>query len=188
VDAVLESIGAARIPVIRVLNKIDRSGHEVAVQRGDDGRPAAVSVSALNGVGIEVLREAISEWLSSERINCWIELGVSLGRLRAQLFELGVVSEERIIENGSWSMHVDVPRETAERLARLPGREGQVARRQLLEQPQREPGAARDHTPRGERGHGLESPTAEPKLAESASQPNLTEPGETHALERARQG
>jgi hypothetical protein len=31
-------------------------------------------------------------------------------------------------------LHVDVPRETAERLARLPGKEGSVVRRQLFEQ------------------------------------------------------
>jgi GTP-binding protein HflX len=108
-----------------------------------------VSISALSGVGVEVLREAVSEWLSSERVNRWIELDGRLARLRAQLFELGVVSEERITENGSWKMHVDVPRETAERLARLPGREGQVAREQLL-------------------ARALESATAEPKLAESS--------------------
>jgi GTP-binding protein HflX len=149
VESVLESIGADRIPVLRVLNKIDRSGHGVEVQRGDDGRPSAVSISALSGVGVEVLREAVSEWLSSERVNRWIELDGRLARLRAQLFELGVVSEERITENGSWKMHVDVPRETAERLARLPGREGQVAREQLL-------------------ARALESATAEPKLAESS--------------------
>ncbi|MGK2924495.1 MAG: ribosome rescue GTPase HflX [Lysobacterales bacterium] len=149
VESVLESIGADRIPVLRVLNKIDRSGHGVEVQRGDDGRPSAVSISALSGAGVEVLREAVSEWLSSERVNRWIELDGRLARLRAQLFELGVVSEERITENGSWIMHVDVPRETAERLARLPGREGQVAREQLL-------------------ARALESTAAEPKLAESS--------------------
>ena len=149
VESVLESIGADRIPVIRVLNKIDRSGHGVEVQRGDDGRPSAVSISALSGAGVEVLREAVSEWLSSERVNRWIELDGRLARLRAELFELGVVSEERITDNGTWKMHVDVPRETAERLARLPGREGQVAREQLL-------------------ARALESPAAEPKLAESS--------------------
>jgi hypothetical protein len=71
-----------------------------------------------------------------------------------------VVNEERITDKGSWMMHVDIPRETAERLARLPGVEGQVARQQLLT--------------------SLESTIAEPKLAES----NAT--GDTHALERAR--
>ena len=160
VESVLESIGAERIPVIRVFNKIDLSGHEAMVQPDERGRPATVSISAATGAGLEQLRQAVSDWLSSERINRWIELGGRLGRLRAQLFDLGVVNEERIMENGSWMMHVDVPRETAERLARLPGIEGQVARQQLLA--------------------SLESTIAEPKLAES----NAT--GDTHALERAR--
>ena len=155
VDGVLESIGAHRIPVIRVFNKIDRSGHSVDLQRDDQGRPSAVFISALSGAGIEQLREAVSERLSSDRVEGWVELEASLGRLRAELFELGVVSEERITDNGSWMMHVDVPRETAERLARLPGREGQVARRQLLERA----GTGR--------AAGLESTPAEPKLAES---------------------
>ena len=160
VEAVLESIGAERIPVIRVFNKIDLSGHQSAVQRDEQGRPAAVSISAHTGAGLEQLRQAVSDWLSSERINRWIRLGGRHGRLRAQLFDLGVVSEEQIAENGSWMIHVDVPRETAERLARLPGADGAIARQQLL--------------------GDLESTGAEPKLAES----NAT--GDTHALERAR--
>ena len=94
--------------------------------------PHSVRISARNGDGIEELREAISERLGSERISRWIELEGKDGKLRAQLFELGVVSEERIAENGSWMLHVDVPKETAERLARLPGPEGKVARVQLL--------------------------------------------------------
>jgi GTP-binding protein HflX len=132
VEDVLESIGADRIPVIRVFNKIDCSGQEVAVQRGEQGQPHSVSISARQGDGVEELREAISERLGSERINRWIELKGRDGKLRAQLFELGVVSEERIAENGSWMLHVDVPKETAERLARLPGQEGKVAKAQLL--------------------------------------------------------
>ena len=160
VETVLESIGADRIPAIRVFNKIDLSGHEPGVQWDERGRPASVSMSAHTGEGLELLRQAVSDWLASERINRWIELDGKLGRLRAQLFELGVVSEERITENGSWMIHVDVPRETAERLARLPGLEGRVARDQLL--------------------GSLESIAAEPKLAES----DMT--GDTHALERTR--
>jgi len=160
VETVLESIGAERIPVIRVFNKIDRSGHEVAVQRDDSGRPSAVSISAQTGAGLEQLREAVSEWLSAERINRWIELRPPQGRLRAHLFELGVVSEERITDNGSWLVHVDVPRETAERLARMPGEDGRTAARLLFDR--------------------VESPSPEPKLADS------TDTGDSHALERAR--
>jgi GTP-binding protein HflX len=132
VEEVLESIGADQIPVIRIYNKIDRSGQEVAVNRDESGMPVSVSISARSGAGIEALREVISERLSSERINRWIELKGEDGKFRAQLFELGVVSEERITENGSWMLHVDVPRETAERLARLPGAAGKVAAVQLL--------------------------------------------------------
>ena len=132
VEDVLASIGADRIPVIRVFNKIDRSGQDVIVHRDEQGMPVSVSISARNGEGIDELRQAISDRMSSERISRWIELKGKDARLRAQLFELGVVSEERIAENGSWMLHVDVPKETAERLARLPGSDGKVARTQLL--------------------------------------------------------
>jgi GTP-binding protein HflX len=133
VEGVLESIGADEIPVIRVFNKIDRTGQQVVLRRDDGGRPASISLSAVTGDGIEELKEAVGELLASERINSWIELRGKDARLRAQLFELGVVSEERIAENGSWMLHVDLPLETAERLARLPGSEGRVVRRQILQ-------------------------------------------------------
>jgi GTP-binding protein HflX len=132
VEDVLAAIGADRIPIIRVFNKIDRSGQDVVLHRDEQGMPLSVSISARNGQGIDELRKAISERLASERINRWIELRGKDGKLRAQLFELGVVSEERIAENGSWMLHVDVPKETAERLARQPGPEGKVAKAQLL--------------------------------------------------------
>jgi len=132
VETVLESIGADRIPAIRVFNKIDRTGQEARVQHDEAGMPVSVSISAASGAGVEDLLNAVSDFLASERINRWIELKGQDGRLRAHLFELGVVSEERIAENGSWMLHVDVPKETAERLARLPGKEGTVARQQLL--------------------------------------------------------
>jgi GTP-binding protein HflX len=132
VEDVLESIGADQIPVIRVYNKIDRNGQDVSVHRDESGMPVSVSISARSGEGIESLREAISDCLASERINRWIELQGKDAKLRAHLFELGVVSEERIAENGSWMLHVDIPKETAERLARLPAPEGAVVRKQLL--------------------------------------------------------
>jgi len=132
VETVLESIGADAIPSIRVYNKIDINGEDPVVHRDDTGRPVAVAISAATGEGVAALREAIGERLANERIERWIELEGRDGRLRAQLFELGVVSEERITENGHWMLHVDVPRETAERLARQPGKEGEVARNQLL--------------------------------------------------------
>jgi GTP-binding protein HflX len=134
VDTVLESIGAGETPVIRVFNKIDLTGQDLALRRDEKGMPISISLSAATGAGVEELRTAVSDLLASDRINRWIELNGEDARLRAYLFDLGVVSEERITENGSWIMHVDLPLETAERLARMPGTEGRVARRQLLEE------------------------------------------------------
>ena len=136
VETVLESIGADGIPAIRIFNKIDLADQQARVLKDDSGAPTAVSVSAASGEGVDELLEVISDLLAAERISRWIELQGRDAKLRAQLFELGVVSEERIAENGNWILHVDVPRETAERLARRPGQEGAVARQQLLAQEQ----------------------------------------------------
>ncbi len=132
VEEVLDDIGAAKIPVVRVLNKIDRTAQPVQVLCAEDQMPVSVSISAHTGAGIAELRDAISARLSGARINRWIELQGRDARLRAHLFELGVVSEERLAENGSWMLHVDVPLNTAQRLARLPGSEGVTMKNQLL--------------------------------------------------------
>jgi len=132
VEVVLESIDADDIPVIRVFNKIDRNGQAADIHGADSEQATAVALSARTGEGLDLLREVIARELTSDRIQLWIELASGDARLRAQLFELGVVNEERIAEDGSWKLHVDVPRDTAVRLASQPGKEGQTARRQLL--------------------------------------------------------
>jgi GTP-binding protein HflX len=134
VESVLETIESNNIPVIRIFNKIDQTGQKVQLLHDDQGEPASVSLSAATGEGIETLREAISLRLADNRISRWIELKGQDAKLRAKLFELGVVSEERIADNGSWVLHVDVPLETAKLLARQPGNTGLVARAQLLDQ------------------------------------------------------
>lgn len=132
VDEVLASIGAEDIPVIRVFNKIDRTGQDAELIHTAPGKPPAVALCARTGEGLDLLREVISTELSRDHIRIWIELAGEDARFRAQLFELGVVSEEQIASDGSWRLHVDVPRRTAERLASQPGKEGRTARQQLL--------------------------------------------------------
>jgi GTP-binding protein HflX len=132
VEEVLEAIGANNIPVIRVFNKIDRTGQSAEKLNADNGQPPAVRLSAQTGDGLELLREVITGELAKDHIQMWIELAGEDARLRAQLFELGVVNEERIASDGSWKLQVDVPRETAVRLASQPGKTGQTAREQLL--------------------------------------------------------
>lgn len=132
VEEVLDSIGAANITVIRVLNKIDRTGQPAQAHRYENGQVHTVAVSALKGEGLELLKQAMTDRLSGDRIVSWLELQGQDARLRAALFELGAVNEERIADNGAWLLHVDLPLETAQRLARLPDHGGAAIQKQLL--------------------------------------------------------
>ena len=63
VNLVLTEIGANEIPQVLVFNKIDRlDGIPVAtVMRGEDDKIAELRVSALSGLGIDLVRETIKE-------------------------------------------------------------------------------------------------------------------------------
>jgi GTPase len=62
VNMVLQEIGADHIPQILVWNKIDAAGLAPALERDEYGRIHRVFVSAQNGVGLDLLRQAISEF------------------------------------------------------------------------------------------------------------------------------
>jgi len=129
---VLASIEADTLPVIEVFNKIDLAGEEPRRVPPGDETPERVFVSALSGAGLDTLHEAMDRHLAGQRVRRWIHLEGKDARLRAQLFELGAVSEEVITEDGAWELHVDLPLAAAERLARQGGHDGRLAREQLL--------------------------------------------------------
>ncbi len=61
VDAVMQEIGADRVPQIRVLNKIDAAGLEPGIGRDESGILSTVRLSALTGAGCAELRAALAE-------------------------------------------------------------------------------------------------------------------------------
>jgi GTP-binding protein HflX len=61
VESVLEEIGAADVPQIRVLNKCDATGLETGAERDPCGTITAVRASALTGAGCADLRQALAE-------------------------------------------------------------------------------------------------------------------------------
>jgi GTP-binding protein HflX len=67
VEAVLEEIGAAGVPRIRVLNKADLAGLPPGVERDACGTISAVRVSALTGAGSAELRGALAERFPATR-------------------------------------------------------------------------------------------------------------------------
>jgi GTP-binding protein HflX len=61
VNKVLAEIGAADVPQLTVLNKLDLTGLPPAVERDEYGRISRVRVSARCGEGLPLLREALAE-------------------------------------------------------------------------------------------------------------------------------
>jgi GTP-binding protein HflX len=68
VNTVLKEIGADHIPQILVWNKIDAAGLEPALERDEYDKIRRVFVSAQNGTGLGLLREAITEFAKEESV------------------------------------------------------------------------------------------------------------------------
>ncbi|RMP61666.1 GTPase HflX, partial [Pseudomonas syringae pv. actinidiae] len=122
VMAVLGEIGAEGLPILEVYNKLDLlEGVEPQIQRDADGKPQRVWVSARDGRGLDLLKQAIAELLGDDLFVGTLLLPQSLARLRAQFFELGAVQSETHDEDGASVLAVRLPRVE---LNRLVSREG----------------------------------------------------------------
>ncbi|MGQ0585950.1 MAG: ribosome rescue GTPase HflX [Gammaproteobacteria bacterium] len=125
VEAVLAEVGADAVPRLEVLNKIDlKAGERPRVERDDSGRPARVHVSALTGAGLDLLGEALAEWLGPEVEEHQLTLPTTAARLRAQLFEQGAVQSEKVLKDGRFRLRVLMPRERLSRALREAGLPG----------------------------------------------------------------
>jgi len=132
VEDVLESVDASRIPIVRLFNKIDLVDRPASEQRNAEGQVDRIDVSALDGTGLEALKETIALRLKGRRIQTWISLEGKHAKLRSQLFDLGAVDEEKIADDGHWLMHITLSQQDAERLGRLPGEAGLLVRDNIL--------------------------------------------------------
>ncbi len=121
VNNVLHEIGAAQVPQIEVFNKIDLvDGAAPYIERDQDGRVRRVHVSALTGVGFDLLLSAVAEFLRPNVVRHALQLPPSAGRLRAQLYEMGAVRTERVDENGDWCLEVELKPHTWSQLRKRP--------------------------------------------------------------------
>jgi GTPase len=131
VDAVLHEIGAGDIPQIHVWNKIDLLDDATPRLEAIDGASRLrVQLSARDGVGLDLLREAIDRHFARERVHRWLDVPSEAGRLRARLFEIGAVAKEESNDDG-WRLEIDAPRAVIETLFGLPDGDGEMLRRGL---------------------------------------------------------
>jgi len=110
VEKVLGEIGADKVRRLDVYNKIDLLQAAPRIDRGEDGKPVRVWVSAQSGAGMELLREAVAELLEQDLVHDSIPITPAQGRLRARLYEKGAVLAEHVDEQGQISLEVRLPR------------------------------------------------------------------------------
>jgi GTP-binding protein HflX len=132
VEEVLEDIGAQGLPCLKVFNKVDLSDHAPGLERDATGRISGVWLSARTGAGMDALATAITELTGEGRIRRTIHLPVQRQRLRARLFELGVVKDEQVDERGGCHLRIDLDRRDVRSLCRLDGADGKLAESLLL--------------------------------------------------------
>ena len=122
VDAVLAEIGAGDLPQLLVFNKIDRiEGARPRYDQdpnalADDAVRESVWISARDGLGLDLLSQALARRLGMRRVAGELQLPPSAGRLRARLHALDAVRDEQADESG-WRMQVDLALADAARLA-----------------------------------------------------------------------
>ena len=121
VDEVLAGIGAGSIPQLRVYNKIDRLERPAEMKRDAQGRPAAIWLSAATGTGLPLLREGLQEIFGQAAMLLRLALPPAQGRLRARLFELGLVQSETAQEDGGFRIVVEASHQQVEALCREAG-------------------------------------------------------------------
>lgn len=111
VNSVLAEIGANELPMLKVFNKIDAlPTSEPRIDRDADGNPFRVWLSARDGQGIDLLKQAIAELLAVDVFDETLYLSNSSGRLRAMLFEHGAVKSEVFDELGRFVLRVKLPK------------------------------------------------------------------------------
>jgi GTP-binding protein HflX len=103
VHDVLEEIDAHEVPTLVVMNKIDcMEDQKPRIERDEEGAPRAVWVSAMEGEGIELLFEALTERLASQMVQYRLCIPPQhQGRIRSLFFQLKSIQQEEYDEKGN---------------------------------------------------------------------------------------
>lgn len=142
VEQVLQEIGAAEIPRLRIMNKIDRLAEQrPRIDRDADGLATTVWLSARTGAGVDLLLEALAERFRASFASCHLELGPAEGGFRAWLYRHGQVLNDEVSEAGGWGMDVVIDPQRLDRELERRGHGPTTAARSADGEPQGRAGA-----------------------------------------------
>ncbi len=116
VERVLQEIGADKVNMLTVYNKIDKLDIDPHIDRDEIGKPVRVWVSAGQGSGMKLLSEAIVELIDCARVRGWLRLNPSAGEIRAKLYAQGAVIKETYGDDGTLQLKIDADQANWQRL------------------------------------------------------------------------
>ncbi|OZS42874.1 ribosome rescue GTPase HflX [Photobacterium sanguinicancri] len=118
VDEVLEEIDADEVPMLIVMNKIDNlESAEPRIERDDEGVPRRVWVSAMEGIGIDLLFQALTERLAGTMVSHSLRIPPQhIGRIRSKFCQLDCILREEYEPDGSLTIDIRLPQADWSRL------------------------------------------------------------------------
>jgi GTP-binding protein HflX len=110
VEKVLDQIGANDIPCIQVMNKVDLTGVKPRLDFADDGSVKRVWLSVHSGDGIDMLKQVLIDMFREQMVVGQLLLAPSEARIRARLFEVGAIRDEKVDEEGRFLLDISISR------------------------------------------------------------------------------
>jgi len=103
VNDVLQEIDAHEVPSLLVMNKIDNLDvQEPRIERDDEGVPRTVWISAMDGLGIDLLFQALTERLASQIVEHRLCVPPQYqGRIRSIFFQMKCIQDEEYDSEGN---------------------------------------------------------------------------------------
>ena len=120
-NKVLKRLGIDEKDAILALNKVDAIESESTLSALIDRYPTAVPISVKEGIGLDRLTAAVSEALSREFLDVYVETSIADGKTPATLARDGeVLSREYDGERGRTTVRCRLPKPVLDRLRAVP--------------------------------------------------------------------
>jgi GTP-binding protein HflX len=110
VEKVLSQIDASDIPCIQIMNKVDLTGTKPRIDYADDGNVKRIWLSVESGEGIDLLKQTLIDLFREQMVEGELILPPAEARIRAKLFEMGVVRDESVDEEGRFLLQISISR------------------------------------------------------------------------------
>jgi len=110
VTRVLKELEVDNKPTLLVLNKVDRVSDPSFLQVLEAHHPRAVAVSAVNGQGLDDLKDAVIEMLSADFANASVDVDAGNGKVLSYLSVHAEVYRQEYHDNNRVTLHCYLPR------------------------------------------------------------------------------